>query len=63
MQVLTGASYGAAEDAKAKGMLSTWGQGSTGPSQWKDGECIHPSLKGIKVVRRLLALVRLHVAN
>ncbi|KAI2622973.1 PARP-domain-containing protein [Hypomontagnella submonticulosa] len=49
MQVLTGASYGAAEDAKAKGMLSTWGQGSTGPSQWKDGECIHPSLKGIKV--------------
>ncbi|KAI0387336.1 PARP-domain-containing protein [Hypomontagnella monticulosa] len=49
MQVLTSASYGAAEDAKAKNMLSTWGQGSTGPSSWKDGESIHPSLKGIKV--------------
>ncbi|KAI0847539.1 PARP-domain-containing protein [Daldinia vernicosa] len=49
MQVLTGASYSAAEDAKSKGMLSTWGQGSTGPSQWKDAECIHPSLKGVKM--------------
>ncbi|KAI1647831.1 PARP-domain-containing protein [Daldinia loculata] len=49
MQTLTGASYSAAEDAKSKGMLSTWGQGSTGPSQWKDAECIHPSLKGVKM--------------
>ncbi|KAI0111590.1 PARP-domain-containing protein [Daldinia grandis] len=49
MQILTDASYSAAEDAKLKGMLSTWGQGSTGPSQWKDAECIHPSLKGVKM--------------
>ncbi|KAI8958151.1 PARP-domain-containing protein [Daldinia sp. FL1419] len=49
MQTLTNASYSAAEDAKSKGMLSTWGQGTTGPSQWKDAECIHPSLKGVKM--------------
>ncbi|KAH8672842.1 poly-ribose polymerase-like protein [Tricladium varicosporioides] len=49
MQTLTNASYTAGEDAKAKGMLSTWGQGLTGPSQWKDAEVVHPSLKGIKM--------------
>ncbi|KAF3060975.1 Poly [ADP-ribose] polymerase 2 [Daldinia childiae] len=49
MQTLTDASYSAAEDAKSKGMLSTWGQGCTGPSQWKDAECVHPSLKGVKM--------------
>ncbi|KAI1076768.1 PARP-domain-containing protein [Whalleya microplaca] len=49
MQELTDASYSAAEDAKSKGMLSTWGQGSTGPTRWKDAECVHPSLKGVKI--------------
>ncbi|KAI1661021.1 PARP-domain-containing protein [Daldinia decipiens] len=49
MLTLTDASYSAAEDAKSKGMLSTWGQGCTGPSQWKDAGCIHPSLKGVKM--------------
>ncbi|KAI1386905.1 PARP-domain-containing protein [Hypoxylon trugodes] len=49
MQKLTGASYSAAEDAKSQGMLSTLGQGLTGPSVWKDAECIHPSLKGVKM--------------
>ncbi|KAH9887772.1 poly polymerase catalytic domain-containing protein [Xylariomycetidae sp. FL2044] len=49
IQTLTDASYTAGEDAKSQGMLSTWGQGITGPSQWKDGSCIHPSLKGVKV--------------
>ncbi|KAK8089066.1 hypothetical protein PG997_004027 [Apiospora hydei] len=49
MHVLTDASYSAGEDAKAKGMSSTWGQGMTGPSQWKDAECVHPSLKGVKM--------------
>ncbi|KAI0136364.1 poly polymerase [Xylariales sp. AK1849] len=49
MQVLTNASYNAGDDAKAKGMLSTWGQGMTGPSLWKDAECVHPSLKDIKM--------------
>jgi poly [ADP-ribose] polymerase len=43
---LTGASYSAGEDAKAKGMCSTWGKGQVGPGQWKDAECVHPSLAG-----------------
>ncbi|KAI0184130.1 poly polymerase catalytic domain-containing protein [Xylaria flabelliformis] len=49
LQELTNASYEAGETAKEKGMLSTWGQGSTGPSAWKDAECVHPSLKGVKM--------------
>ncbi|KAI0391358.1 poly polymerase catalytic domain-containing protein [Xylariaceae sp. FL0594] len=49
MQNLTHACYNAGEDAKAKGMLSTWGQGETGPLKWKDAECVHPSLKGVKM--------------
>ncbi|KAK8027185.1 hypothetical protein PG991_004241 [Apiospora marii] len=49
MHVLTDASYSAGEDAKAKGMSSTWGQGMTGPSQWKDAQCVHPSLQGVKM--------------
>ena len=49
MHVLTDASYSAGEDAKAKGMSSTWGQGMTGPSQWKDAGCVHPSLEGVKM--------------
>ncbi|ORY62232.1 poly polymerase catalytic domain-containing protein [Pseudomassariella vexata] len=49
LQILTNASYNADANAKAKGMLSTWGQGITGPSLWKDAECVHPSLKGVKM--------------
>lgn len=49
MQTLTDASYNAGEDAKAKGMFTTWGQGSTGPTVWKDAEVVHPSLKGVKI--------------
>lgn len=30
--------------------LCRWGQGTTGPTAWKDGESIHPSLKGVKLV-------------
>ncbi|KAJ4341757.1 hypothetical protein N0V95_007111 [Ascochyta clinopodiicola] len=43
---LTNASYTAGEDAKAKGMCSTWGKGRVGPNQWKDAGCVHPSLAG-----------------
>lgn len=49
---LTGASYSAGEDAIANGSWSTWGKGSTGPSVWKDAECIHPSLTGVQMVRK-----------
>ncbi|KAH7081044.1 poly polymerase catalytic domain-containing protein [Paraphoma chrysanthemicola] len=46
MHELTDASYTAGEDAKAKGMYSTWGKGSTGPSKWKDAECVNEMLAG-----------------
>ncbi|KAK0609522.1 poly-ribose polymerase-like protein [Bombardia bombarda] len=49
MQNLVHASYNAGEDAKAKGMIATFGQGTTGPSKWKDAECVHPSLEGVKM--------------
>ncbi|KAK4153633.1 poly polymerase catalytic domain-containing protein [Chaetomidium leptoderma] len=47
MQELVNASYTAGEDAKTKGMVSTWGKGRTGPSKWKDASCVHPSLAGV----------------
>ncbi|CAG9944454.1 unnamed protein product [Clonostachys rosea f. rosea IK726] len=49
MQTLTQASYQAGETAKQNGMVSTWGQGSTGPSKWVDAGTVHESLKGIKM--------------
>lgn len=49
MQELTNAEYNAAYSAKAKGMWSTFGKGTTGPSTWQDASCVHPSLKGIKM--------------
>lgn len=50
MQKLTNADYDAGGKAKQQGMLSTWGQGMTGPKAWKDAECVHPSLKGVQMV-------------
>lgn len=49
MLELTGFDYDAPENAKKKGCWSTFGRGGTGPSQWKDAACIHPSLKGVMV--------------
>lgn len=49
MQTLTDASYSAGDDALAKGLHSTWGQGSTGPAGWKDAGCVHPSLAGVSM--------------
>lgn len=49
LQKLAHASYNAGEDAKKKGMFSTWGQGSTGPTQWKDAGCVHERFKGTKI--------------
>lgn len=56
MQKLTGASYTAGDSAKEKGMVSTWGQGSMGPSKWTDAGVVHESLKGIKMVSSPLSL-------
>lgn len=62
MYQLTNASYTAGEDARANGCFSTLGQGRTGPKQWKDASCVHPTLAGVKMVRTILSLVvhRLH---
>ncbi|PSN74498.1 PARP-domain-containing protein [Corynespora cassiicola Philippines] len=49
MQELLNASYSAGEDAKAKGLWSTWGRGQTGPSKWKDAKCVHPALAGCQM--------------
>ncbi|KAM0283769.1 hypothetical protein ACHAQH_002359 [Verticillium albo-atrum] len=49
MQELTNASYHAGADAKKQGLLSTWGQGTTGPLRWKDAGEVHSSLQGIKM--------------
>ena len=50
MQELIHADYNAGDKAKANGMVSTWGQGTYGPSKWMDGGVVAPSLKGIKIV-------------
>lgn len=50
MHELTAASFTAGEDAKAKGSHSTWGKGSTGPSNWKDASCVNKALAGCKMV-------------
>ncbi|KAM0433938.1 hypothetical protein ACHAPT_003882 [Fusarium lateritium] len=49
IQKLTQADYDAGDNAKAKGMHSTWGQGNTGPSKWVDAGIVHESLEGIKM--------------
>ncbi|KAF2279988.1 PARP-domain-containing protein [Westerdykella ornata] len=54
MQELTQASYNAGEDAKKKGLLSTMGKGRTGPSQWKDAKCVHPSLAGVMMSLKIV---------
>ncbi len=67
IQTLTHSSYTAGEDAKQKGMHSTWGQGRTGPSQWKDAGSVHPSLAGVMMVSEsfdaALHTGDLHIAN
>lgn len=53
IQTLTNADYDAGVNAKKQGILSTWGQGSTGPQGWKDAGCVHPSLEGVRMVSTL----------
>jgi len=54
MQTLTAADYEADEKAKKQGLFSTWGQGITGPSKWKDAKVVHESLAGVKIVSPIL---------
>ena len=58
MHELINSSYNAGEDAKAKGMCSTWGKGRTGPTQWKDAGCVHPSLAGTMMVSDFFSMTR-----
>lgn len=41
--------YNAGDLAKSQGNLATHGQGSTGPSKWKDAGCVHSDLKGVQM--------------
>lgn len=50
MQELTTANYNAGSDAKAAGLESTLGMGTTAPSKWMDAGKVHKSLKGIQMV-------------
>lgn len=50
IQELTDADYDAGENAKRKGMLSTWGKGKYGPLKWKDAGIVNPALQGVKMV-------------
>lgn len=50
MQRLQHANCDADAEAAEKGMVSTWGMGSMGPSQWMDAGAVHDSLKGIRMV-------------
>ncbi|KAJ4350033.1 uncharacterized protein N0V89_008654 [Didymosphaeria variabile] len=61
MYVLTQASYTAGEDAYAMGNWSTWGKGMTGPQAWKDAECVHPSLRGVKMPDTTILPANTHV--
>ncbi|KAJ4418422.1 hypothetical protein N0V85_001441 [Neurospora sp. IMI 360204] len=47
IQELTDADYNAGENAKQKGMLSTWGKGRSGPLMWKDAGVVNPALQGV----------------
>ncbi|POR31002.1 Poly [ADP-ribose] polymerase [Tolypocladium paradoxum] len=52
MQRLKYANYDAGEEAAKQGMVSTWGLGDMGPSQWMDAGAVHESLKGIRMATR-----------
>ncbi|CAN8096184.1 unnamed protein product [Discula destructiva] len=41
--------YDAAVIARQKGSWSTFGMGAEGPSRWQDADCVHPSLKGVRM--------------
>ncbi|CAK7274673.1 hypothetical protein SEPCBS119000_006292 [Sporothrix epigloea] len=49
LQKLTQASYNAGDDAKAKGLFATLGQGRTAPPLWKDASAVHDTLKGVQM--------------
>ncbi|PNY19706.1 Poly [ADP-ribose] polymerase [Tolypocladium capitatum] len=49
MQRLKHSNYEAGEEAARKGMVSTWGMGKMGPSQWMDAGAVHDSLVGVRM--------------
>ncbi|KAI9842327.1 MAG: Poly [ADP-ribose] polymerase 1 [Sclerophora amabilis] len=49
MLEMTLADSNANATCSAAGMISTWGKGKTGPTQWKDASCVSPDLQGVKM--------------
>lgn len=49
MLELCDSDYMAGENAKKEGKIATLGQGQSIPGGWKDAECLHPTLKGVKM--------------
>lgn len=50
MLELQDAASSAAELAKERGCIATWGQGLTAPRRWKDASCVNEDLKGAMMV-------------
>lgn len=46
--------FNAEEQAKKHNCISTLGVGRTAPQGWMDGESVHESLKGVRVVSGLV---------
>lgn len=49
MLELFDSNYMAGENAKKEGKIATLGQGLSVPGGWKDAECLHSALKGVKM--------------
>ena len=61
MQEMLWGNSKAAETAKEKGCISTWGKGETAPRGWKDAKCVHEDLAGVMMVCQ--SLVRGAIRN
>lgn len=53
MLELDNADYNAGDRAESEGKFTTLGRGVSTPAAWKDASCVHPSLKGTKIVSPL----------
>ncbi|OQE36958.1 hypothetical protein PENCOP_c011G01823 [Penicillium coprophilum] len=49
MLELNRANYNAGEEALAAGSIATLGRGKNIPGEWKDAECLNPTLAGVKM--------------
>ncbi|KXL45688.1 hypothetical protein M433DRAFT_66746 [Acidomyces richmondensis BFW] len=63
MLILQDAMCNASEEAKNRGAVATWGQGTMGPKAWKDARCVHPSLAGVSMPDSSQAPEDMGIAN